>query len=105
MNTLRKSLVIAIASLGLGTIAVAAPLSTVDLNCPTGDDIPIEERDIREITHVRDIQLAPEGISVSNYAFDVTPARLVSGLVTERGVAPASGEGLLKLFPERRKSA
>src|SRR5437867_2520373 len=57
---------------------VAAPLSTVDLNCPTGDDIPIEERDTREITHMRDIQLAPDGIEVSNYAFDVTPNELVT---------------------------
>ena len=47
---------------------VAAPLSTVDMNCPTGDEIPIEERDEREVTHVKDVQLAPEGIGVSNYA-------------------------------------
>lgn len=68
---------------------VAAPLSTVDLNCPTGEQIPIEERDIREITHVRDIQLAPEGIDVSNYAFDVTPNDLVTAIITEKGVARA----------------
>ena len=66
---------------------VAAPLSTVDLNCPTGDEIPIEERDIREITHVRDIQLAPSGIGVSNYAFDVTPNEFVTAIITEKGVA------------------
>src|SRR5437868_11144610 len=48
---------------------VAAPLSTVDLNCPTGDQIPIEERDIREVTHVKDIQLAPDHTLVSNFAF------------------------------------
>ncbi|HMS08679.1 MAG TPA: hypothetical protein PKE66_04295, partial [Pyrinomonadaceae bacterium] len=68
---------------------VAAPLSTVDLNCPTGDDIPIEERDRREITHVKDIQLAPEGIGISNYAFDVTPNDLVTAIITEKGVARA----------------
>lgn len=68
---------------------VAAPLSTVDMNCPTGDDIPIEERDIREVTHVKEIQLAPEGISVSNYAFDVTPNDLVTAIITEKGVARA----------------
>jgi methylthioribose-1-phosphate isomerase len=68
---------------------VAAPLSTVDLKCPTGDDIPIEERDTREITHVRDIQLAPDGISVSNYAFDVTPNEFVTAIITEKGVARA----------------
>ncbi len=68
---------------------VAAPLSTVDMNCPTGEQIPIEERDIREITHVRDIQLAPEGIDVSNYAFDVTPNEFVTAIITEKGVARA----------------
>ncbi|MGB7200695.1 MAG: S-methyl-5-thioribose-1-phosphate isomerase [Pyrinomonadaceae bacterium] len=68
---------------------VAAPLSTVDLNCPTGDEIPIEERDIREVTHVRDIQLAPDDTLVSNYAFDVTPNELVTAIITEKGVARA----------------
>lgn len=68
---------------------VAAPLSTVDLNCPTGDDIPIEERDRREVTHVKEVQLAPEGISVSNYGFDVTPNDLVTAIITEKGVARA----------------
>jgi methylthioribose-1-phosphate isomerase len=80
---------------------VAAPLSTVDLNCPTGDLIPIEERDIKEITHVKDIQLAPEGISVNNYAFDVTPNELVTAIITEKGVARASyTESLKKMFED-----
>lgn len=84
---------------------VAAPLSTVDLNCPTGDDIPIEERDTREITHVRDIQLAPEGIDVSNYAFDVTPNELVTAIITEKGVARAPyTESLRKQFESEHKS-
>ena len=84
---------------------VAAPLSTVDLNCPTGDQIPIEERDIREITHVKDIQLAPEGVDVSNYAFDVTPNELVTAIITEQGVARAPyGESLKKQF-EAAKTA
>ena len=78
---------------------VAAPLSTVDLNCPTGDQIPIEERDIREITHVKDVQLAPEGIEVRNYAFDVTPNELVAAIITEKGVARAPyTESLKKQF-------
>lgn len=78
---------------------VAAPLSTVDMNCPTGDDIPIEERDIREITHVREIQLAPEGIEVNNYAFDVTPNELVDAIITEKGVARKPyTESLRKMF-------
>lgn len=78
---------------------VAAPLSTIDLNCPTGDEIPIEERNIREITHVKDIQLAPEGIGVANPAFDVTPNDLIAGIVTEKGVArPPYIESLKNLF-------
>ena len=78
---------------------VAAPLSTVDLNCPTGEEIPIEERNIREVTHVQDIQLAPEGISVKNYAFDVTPNDLVTAIITEKGVARAPyTESLRKQF-------
>jgi methylthioribose-1-phosphate isomerase len=78
---------------------VAAPLSTVDLNCPTGEEIPIEERDIREITHVKEIQLAPEGVDVSNYAFDVTPNDLVTAIITEKGVARAPyTESLKKQF-------
>lgn len=80
---------------------VAAPLSTVDMNCPTGDEIPIEERDIREVTHVKDIQLAPDGISVSNYAFDVTPNDLVTAIITEKGVARAPyTESLRKQFED-----
>ncbi|MGH9819695.1 MAG: S-methyl-5-thioribose-1-phosphate isomerase [Pyrinomonadaceae bacterium] len=78
---------------------VAAPLSTVDLNCPTGDQIPIEERDIREVTHVKDIQLAPDNTRVSNYAFDVTPNDLVTAIITEKGVARAPyTESLKKQF-------
>ena len=80
---------------------VAAPLSTVDLNCPTGEEIPIEERNIREITHVQDIQLAPEGISVNNYAFDVTPNEFVAAIITEKGVARAPyTESLKKMFDQ-----
>ena len=80
---------------------VAAPLSTVDLNCPTGEEIPIEERDVREITHVKDIQLAPDGIDVSNYAFDVTPNEFVTAIITEKGVARAPyTESLQKMFED-----
>ncbi|MBP6004666.1 MAG: S-methyl-5-thioribose-1-phosphate isomerase [Pyrinomonadaceae bacterium] len=68
---------------------VAAPLSTVDMNCPTGDEIPIEERDREEVTHVKGIQLAPEGVGITNYAFDVTPNDLVTAIITEKGVARA----------------
>lgn len=78
---------------------VAAPLSTIDMNCPTGEEIPIEERDRREVTHVKDVQLAPEGCEVSNYAFDVTPNDLVTAIITEKGVARAPyNESLKKQF-------
>ncbi len=65
------------------------PTSTVDLDCPTGDDIPIEEREPEEVVGLtRDgMPIAPEGIKVGNPAFDVTPARYVTGIVTENGVA------------------
>ncbi|MGI9036516.1 MAG: S-methyl-5-thioribose-1-phosphate isomerase [Pyrinomonadaceae bacterium] len=80
---------------------VAAPLSTIDLNCATGEEIPIEERSRREITHVRDIQLAPDEVKVSNFAFDVTPHDLIAGIITEKGVARAPFiESLKKMFEE-----
>ncbi len=66
---------------------VAAPTSTVDLSCPSGDKIPIENRDPREVTHIGDRQIAPSGIQVSNPAFDITPHALVTAIITERGVA------------------
>ncbi len=68
---------------------VAAPWSTVDLDMPDGDKIPIEQRSSREVTHVGDRQIAPDGVKVENPAFDVTPARYVSAIVTERGVVRA----------------
>jgi methylthioribose-1-phosphate isomerase len=79
---------------------VAAPLSTVDLNCPTGEEIPIEERDIREVTHMKDIQLAPDDTVVSNYAFDVTPNEFVTAIITEKGVARAPYTESLKKMSE-----
>jgi methylthioribose-1-phosphate isomerase len=68
---------------------VAAPLSTIDLDTPDGSHIPIEERDPREVTHVKNAQLAPEGARVWNPAFDVTPHRLIAGIITERGICRA----------------
>ena len=65
---------------------VAAPVSTIDLSLSDGSQIPIEERDARELTHIKDVQLAPEGIHVFNPAFDVTPQRLVTAIITENGV-------------------
>jgi methylthioribose-1-phosphate isomerase len=68
---------------------VAAPVSTVDLSTPTGEEIPIEERESREVTHMRDHQLTPEGVGVHNFAFDVTPNELIAAIITDRGVARA----------------
>jgi len=66
---------------------VAAPTSSIDLDCAGGEFIPIEERAAREVTHVLRQQIAPTGIHVANPAFDVTPHELVSAIVTERGIA------------------
>jgi methylthioribose-1-phosphate isomerase len=63
------------------------PTSTIDLSVLEGDDIPIEVREDLEVTHVRDCQVAPDGVKVLNVAFDVTPHRYVTGIVTENGIA------------------
>ncbi len=65
---------------------VAAPLSTVDLSTPSGDRIPVEERPAEEVTAVAGVRIAPAGVSVRNPAFDVTPHRLLSAIVTDAGV-------------------
>jgi methylthioribose-1-phosphate isomerase len=90
---------------------VALPSPTIDWEIESGDAIPIERRDEREVTHIEGwtedgrrvaVRLTPEGSAAANYGFDVTPARLISALITERGICPASREGLLGLFPGRR---
>jgi len=68
---------------------VAAPASTFDLACPSGADIPIEDRTPREVTHIGEHQITPQGVGVFNYAFDATPSELIAGIVTERGVIRA----------------
>jgi len=68
---------------------VAAPLSTIDLQTPTGDQIPIEQRDIKEVTEMNGRILVPPEVSVANPAFDVTPNHLISAIITEQGVAKA----------------
>ena len=75
---------------------VAAPWSTIDLATATGDSIPIEERPAREVTHHAGKQLTPNGVGVSNPAFDVTPARYIAAIVTERGVMRAPYSESLK---------
>ena len=94
---------------------VALPGPTIDWTVDDGlKEIPIEERAAREVTHVacrdedgrvRTVEITPPGAKAANPAFDVTPARLVTALVTDRGVAPATREGLLSLYPERRTRA
>lgn len=75
---------------------VAAPISTVDLATPDGSRIPIEQRSATEVTHIAGKAIAPDGIQVENPAFDVTPAKYVTAIVTERGIARAPYEHSLK---------
>lgn len=74
---------------------VAAPISTVDLNTPDGSKIPIEQRNPAEVTHIAGKAVTPEGVQIENPAFDVTPAKLVTAIVTERGIATAPYESSL----------
>jgi methylthioribose-1-phosphate isomerase len=77
---------------------VAAPLSTIDLDTPDGSRIPIEERNDREVTHIGSSRLTPEGARIRNPAFDVTPAKYVTAIITERGIArPPYAESLAAL--------
>jgi len=90
---------------------VALPSSTIDWTLASGDLIPIEERSGTEVTHmtgrladgsVATVEITPQGSSAANPGFDVTPARLVTGFVTERGTCPATETGLKSLFPEMK---
>jgi methylthioribose-1-phosphate isomerase len=84
---------------------VAAPTSSIDIDCPTGADIPIEERDPSEVTHLGGRRMAAEGINVFNPAFDVTPNDLVSGIITEHGVVDGNyTEGLAAKVAEGRRA-
>jgi len=65
---------------------VAAPISSIDFSIASGEFIPIEERDAEEVTHLFGQRIAPEGVKVRNPAFDVTPAKYVTGIITEKGV-------------------
>jgi methylthioribose-1-phosphate isomerase len=77
---------------------VAAPISTLDLTLTSGDQIPIEQRAPAEVTHIQGVPVAPEGTQVANPAFDVTPHRYVTAIITERGVArPPYSDALRKL--------
>ncbi len=92
---------------------VALPSSTFDFELLDGKDIPIEERDAFEVSHVQglleesntlvNVRICKENTKAANWAFDVTPARLISGLITERGVCAANKEAILTLYPEAKK--
>jgi methylthioribose-1-phosphate isomerase len=84
---------------------VAAPISTLDLTLASGDLIPIEQRAAAEVTHVFGQAVAPRGIAVENPAFDVTPARYVSAIITEKGVAQAPYEESLRRLAESAAGA
>jgi methylthioribose-1-phosphate isomerase len=90
---------------------VALPSSTIDWSLERGDDIQIEERSAEEVLHVtgraangsiQSVAITAPGTPARNPAFDVTPARLITGIITERGVTTASAEGLQALYPEHR---
>jgi methylthioribose-1-phosphate isomerase len=90
---------------------VALPYSTIDWSLTDGSAIPIEERNEEEVTRmtgrlpdgsVATVEIAPAGAHAANYGFDVTPMRLITGFITERGVTPATRDGLLTLYPEHR---
>ncbi len=91
---------------------VALPSSTVDWEIRSGMDIPIEQRDAGEVKtiqglhegEIKQVLLTPETSPAVNYAFDLTPARLVDALITERGVCPANEQGILGLFPEKQSA-
>ena len=77
---------------------VAAPISTVDMACPDGGHIPIEQRNPKEVTHIAGKQMVPDGVAIENPAFDVTPAKYVAAIITEKGIARAPyGQSLQKL--------
>lgn len=77
---------------------VAAPFSSIDMEMPDGSKVPIEQRSSREVTHIGDRQLTPTGVKIENPAFDVTPAKFVTAIVTDRGVAqPPFAESLKRL--------
>ena len=84
---------------------VAAPISTVDLATPDGSKIPIEQRNAREVTHIGGRQMTPDGVQIENPAFDVTPAKYVAAIITERGIARAPyGESLSQLARQTQET-
>lgn len=77
---------------------IAAPISTIDINCPSGEHIPIEERDETEVLELRGIRLAPEKSHAKNPAFDVTPAKYIKGIITEKGIIKPDKEEIKRIL-------
>jgi methylthioribose-1-phosphate isomerase len=78
---------------------VAAPTSTIDLSPPSGSEIPVEERKHEEVSHIQGKRIAPEGVRVANPAFDVTPHRYITAIITEKGVVREPyAEGISRAF-------
>ena len=110
MPLTKRAGVTANASLRAGEPSGVNCTSTIDWSISDGvQDIPIEQRSAREVTHIHgraangdivEVRLTPDGSPARNDAFDVTPARLVTGIITERGVCPASAQGLRSLYPD-----
>ena len=81
---------------------IAAPLSTMDMSLVSGHEIPIEERDKEEVISIQGAQIAPKDSKVYNPAFDVTPARLITAIITDKGIIRAPyGENLKKVFNQK----
>ena len=77
---------------------VAAPTTTIDLSLATGEAIPIEERSPEEVTEIQGVRIAPEGVSAANPAFDVTPHKYITAIITEKGIVREPyGEGIKKI--------
>jgi len=83
---------------------VAAPFSTIDLATSDGSKIPIEQRDAKEVTHIAGKQMVPDGVEIENPAFDVTPAKYVTAIITERGIARAPYEECLRSLADKESS-
>ena len=84
---------------------IAAPWSTVDMKTKHGDDIPIEERSMREVTHIHGKAIAPDGVTVAHPAFDVTPHKYIAAIITDRGVAKAPFEQSLRELSQKALAA
>jgi methylthioribose-1-phosphate isomerase len=82
---------------------IAAPISTVDLETPDGSKIPIEQRNPKEVTHIAGKQMVPDGVEIENPAFDVTPAKYVAAIITERGIARAPYEESLRQLSQQNR--